>query len=255
MRWYGWSPWPASPTISMSSSLSRLTRNASLTSLCSWTITTRIGPSVAVAPPPPRWNAPLAIPFTALKTPPLWGGRIRAHYGLVNKKACGVLVKFDLVGSGIILLCAAIMSPARGRVYVKRKRERGGRCHRVHRRVRRGRGRAAHREAYVLRRDRPRPRGRVAAVARAAGRVQAACLGRDMGHPARLYPEEAERPSQGRRLHLLSRAGRGVVSHIHADGRYGTFRTEWRSEERRVGKSVDLGGRRIIKKKKKRMRS
>src|SRR5256885_14783108 len=29
----------------------------------------------------------------------------------------------------------------------------------------------------------------------------------------------------------------------------------WRSEERRVGKSVDLGGRRIIKKKKKRMSS
>src|SRR5207249_7865707 len=85
------------------------------------------------------------------------------------------------------------------------------------------------REAYVLRWDRPRPRRLVAAVVGAAGRVQAACLGRDLGHPARLYPEEAERPSQGRRLHLLSRAGRGVVSYIHADARYGTFRTKWRA--------------------------
>src|SRR5688572_31545232 len=32
------------------------------------------------------------------------------------------------------------------------------------------------------------------------------------------------------------------------DGNQGSY---WRSEERRVGKSVDLGGRRIIKKKKK----
>ena len=32
-----------------------------------------------------------------LDTPPLWGGRIREDYGLVNKKVCGVLVKFYLV--------------------------------------------------------------------------------------------------------------------------------------------------------------
>src|SRR5882724_1084500 len=48
-----------------------------------------------------------------------------------------------------------------------------------------------------------------------------------MGYPARLYPEEAERPSQGRRLHLLPCAGRGVVSHIHAAERYGSVRTAW----------------------------
>jgi hypothetical protein len=39
------------------------------------------------------------------------------------------------------------MSPVCERVYVKRKRKRGGRCHRVHRRVRRGRRHAALREA------------------------------------------------------------------------------------------------------------
>src|SRR5467141_4415941 len=37
-----------------------------------------------------------------------------------------------------------------------------------------------------------------------------------------------------------------------SSGRTGTSRARSRSEERRVGKSVDLGGRRIIKKKKKR---
>src|SRR5438094_4420 len=116
--------------------------------------------------------------------------------------------------------------PARGRAYVERKREWGGRCPRVLSGVCRGRGRAARWEAPVLRGDKPRPGGRVAAVARAAGGVQAACLGRTVGHPARLYPEGIERPSQDRWLHLLSRAGRGVASHIHADERYGTFRTE-----------------------------
>src|SRR2546430_7486871 len=36
-----------------------------------------------------------------------------------------------------------------------------------------------------------------------------------------------------------------------AQSRPSARRSRWRSEERRVGKSVDLGGRRIIKKKKK----
>src|SRR5260221_12189449 len=44
----------------------------------------------------------------------------------------------------------------------------------------------------------------------------------------------------------------GASSRTHSDARVG--RPEQRSEERRVGKSVDLGGRRIIKKKKKRER-
>src|SRR5438105_15375012 len=93
---------------------------------------------------------------------------------------------------------------ARGRAYVERKRRRGGCWPWVHGGVRRGRGRAARREAPVLRRDKPRPGGRVAAVARAAGGVQAACLGRTVGHPARPYPEGIERPSHDRWLHLLS---------------------------------------------------
>src|SRR2546430_11100955 len=36
---------------------------------------------------PPRSTL---FPYTTLFRSPLWGGRIRADYGLVNKKACGV---------------------------------------------------------------------------------------------------------------------------------------------------------------------
>src|ERR1044071_7910432 len=50
-----------------------------------------------------------------------------------------------------------------------------------------------------------------------------------MGHPARPHLEAPEKPLQGRWLRVLSRAGRGVVSHLHADWRYGAFRTDGRA--------------------------
>src|SRR5256884_10005759 len=43
--------------------------------------------------------------------------------------------------------------------------------------------------------------------------------------------------------------GSSLFSRMHKQGPTASLRL-WRSEERRVGKSVDLGGRRIIKKKK-----
>src|SRR5438309_12122311 len=49
-------------------------------------------------------------------------------------------------------------------------------------------------------------------------------------------------------LPISGRQGRGIPEQRHQQPRLPGH--GWRSEERRVGKSVDLGGRRIIKKKK-----
>src|SRR5256885_9707650 len=66
------------------------------------------------------------------------------------------------------------------------------------------------------------------------------------GHPARLALPPPPRPRDGRHGSDAHGPGRAVERDRRAAGR--------RSEERRVGKSVDLGGRRIIKKKKERHR-
>src|SRR5256885_16003173 len=66
-------------------------------------------------------------------------------------------------------------------------------------------------------------------------------LGRRNSNAARARIILARTPARQSLRRATSSAPRGINKR----------RTKWRTEERRVGKSVDLGGRRIIKKKKK----